>query len=62
MREPSNIRVLSDDDAQALLPVLADVGKIVDDSRRGRLGNLPTVGKREPARKTILKHGKVWRY
>ena len=33
MTEPSNIRILSDDDAQSLLPVLARVGAIVEDSR-----------------------------
>lgn len=69
MTEPSNIRVLSDDDAQALLPILADVGRIVNWSRfeDGELPELssiglPFVGKREPARKTIVKNGKVWRY
>jgi hypothetical protein len=52
MTEPSNIRVLSDDDHKSLLPILADVGRIVEDSRRGRLGNLPTIGKRLPAKTT----------
>ena len=63
------MRVLSDDDAQALLPILADVGRIVNWSRfevgvlpeLSSIG-LPFVGKREPARKTIVKNGKVWRY
>jgi hypothetical protein len=52
MRMQPNIYVLSDDNAQALLPILADVGRIVEDSRRSRLGNLPTIGKRLPAKTT----------
>jgi hypothetical protein len=70
MRMQSNIRVLSDGDAQALLPVLSDVGRIYDGSRtivdvgnqRVATGKIPLIGKRRAARKTILKDGKMWRY
>jgi hypothetical protein len=54
----SNIRVLSDDDHKSLLPILADVGRIVGNSSlyRSRYGtqfaHLPTIGKRLPAKTT----------
>jgi hypothetical protein len=68
MTEPSNVRILSDDDAQALLPILESIGAIVERSSgpwsetlRQRIRH-KTIGKRRPPGKTILKYGKVWRY
>jgi hypothetical protein len=63
----SNIRVLSDDDHKSLLPILADVGRIVnwnrfEDGELPRLSpdGLQLIGERRPAKSRPNGAGRTW--